>query len=193
MAYLDLNTELKPYLGIAVSNTNDDALLTAMIASAQQAIENEVQRRFEVSADSTRYFTPGRDTCEGELYFDEDLAQITSVVNGDGVTITSVQYALIDRNRTPYYAVRLKASYGLYWTYTNDPEDAIAVTGRWGWSVTPDGAIKHVCKRIVGFLYRGKDAQTYDHTAFSELGVIRIRHQIPQDIIALLDPYRRMS
>mgnify|MGYP001573907156 CR=1 FL=1 len=185
-------TNLKTYLGI--SSTTDDGLITALITAATKLIETYTLRDFEVGTDTTRYFTPGRDTCEGTLYFNEDLAQApTTVTNGDGIVVTSAQYALLDRNRTPYRGIKLLGTTGLYWTYTNNPEDAITVLGRWGWSVTPPDDIVHAARRMAGFLYRQKDMQTYDATAFSELGVIRIKHRIPEDITAMLDPYRRLS
>jgi hypothetical protein len=184
--------ELKTYLGI--SSSTDDTLIGDLIDAAQVFIENETLRDFEVGADTTRYFTPGKDTHEGTLYFDEMLAQApTTVTNGDGTVIASTKYVLLDSNRPPYYAMKLKASTGLYWTYQNDPEDAISIVGRWGWSVTPDNGVKQLCKRFTGWLYRSKDAQAYDHTAFSELGVIRVRHRIPEDIQELFTYYRRRS
>lgn len=191
MAYV-LTADLKTYLGI--SNTDDDTLLGTLITVAQKIIETYTQRDFEVGADSTRYFTPGRDTDEGVLYFDEDLAQApTTVTNGDGIVVTSAQYALLDRNRTPYRAIKLLSATGLYWTYQNNPEDAISILGRWGWSVTPPDDIVQAAKRLASWLYRGKDSQTFEGTAFSELGVIRVRQDLPTDVKALLDPYRRMS
>lgn len=210
-------SDLKTYLGI--SSSTDDSLITALITAATKIIEAYTQRDFEVGADTTRYFTPGVDTGyagwragggswnddwhpgggnwvdhSSTLFLDEDLAQTpTTITNGDGIVVTSAQYVLIDRNRPPYRAIKLKGSTGLVWTYTNDPEYAISVVGRWGWSVTPPDDIVQAARRLSGFLYRQKDMQTYDATAFSELGVIRIKHRIPEDIMAMLDPYRRMS
>ncbi|MCB0818379.1 MAG: hypothetical protein KDB77_12785, partial [Flavobacteriales bacterium] len=40
-------------------------------------------------------------------------------------------------------AVRLLSSSGKSWTYTTDPEDAITVVGRQGWSVEPSYECQH--------------------------------------------------
>jgi hypothetical protein len=184
--------DLKVYLGI--TNSDDDTLIGTLITAAQKVIETYTQRDFEVAADTTRYFTPGHDTCNGVLRLDEDLAQApTTITNGDGIVVTAAQYALVPRNRAPYNQIRLLSSTGLFWTYTNDPEDAISIIGRWGWSVLPPDDIVQAARRTAGWLYRSKDGQAYDSTAFGELGVIRIKHKIPEDITAMLDPYRRLS
>ena len=183
---------VKTYLGI--TNSDDDTLIGLLVTAAERIIETYTQRDFEVGADSTRYFTPGCDTHDSALSLDEDLAQApTTITNGDGIVVTAAQYVLVPRNRAPYHQITLKSSTGLFWTYQNDPEDAVSILGRWGWSVTPPDDIVQAAKRTAGWLYRQRDSQVFDGTAFSELGVIRIKQQLPGDVVQLLEPYRRLS
>lgn len=182
--------ELRNYLGI--TSETDDALLIDAISDAQDAIERHTGRVFQVSTNTSKYFTPGVDTCGNTLYLDEDLASINSITNGDGTTISASAYVLRPRNLPPYREIVLKSSYGLFWTYQNDPEDAITVSGKWGWSVEPDGAIHRATLRLSAFFYKQKDAQTFEYTASSELGTVRVRASIPKDIIEILEPYRKL-
>lgn len=184
--------EFKTYLGI--ESSNDDALIADLLLSAQKFLELETDKVFDVSTPTTRYFTYGEDTSRDGLilHLDTFLISVTTLTNGDGTVITSGNYKLFPLNRTPYSQIRLLASSGYAWTYTDDPEGAIAVNGLWGWSATPDDSIKQLMKRLTGFLYRQKDAQAYDLTGFSEIGQIRVKHKLPEDIEKMIEYYRTL-
>jgi len=193
MAIITL-TEIHEYLGIGSADADDDTLLASQIIAAQRIIEIATGKIFDAGTKTTRYFTWGVDTGRrGDearvLYLDEDLAEIYAITNGDGNTITTGNYNLLPLNNPPYRQIKLKLSASSLWTYATDPEGAIAVEGYWGWSKTAPEDIKHIAKRIVGFFYRQKDAQTYDLTGFSELGQIRVKHRIPEDILQFLEFY----
>lgn len=198
MAYITL-AEIKTYLGI-VTNTDDD-LLDDLIEDAQAFIEDETEKIFEVTADSTRYFTYGEDTGHWRrldrsrdrrtLFLDFDLAAPpTTITNGDGVDVDLDDVILLPLNQAPYRQIRLKENVSIAWTYSDSREASISVTGKWGWSVTPPKRIRQAMRRLVGFMYRQKDAQTYDFAGVSELGIMRIKHEIPKDIMYLLEPYK---
>jgi hypothetical protein len=194
MAYASL-ADVKAYLGITTSG--DDALLTALIARAQSAIDAYTHRTFEASADTTKRFDADYDTFEGMLDWTPyglDLCAITSVVNGDGVTITSTQYVTEPRHSTPYYGIRLKASTGLTWEWDNnsDSENAIAITGRWAYSITAPADIVHAAIRLSAFYYRQKDSGTFETVAYPESGIIQTPMGFPKDVEVTLRPYVRM-
>lgn len=191
---------LKQYLGISVDT--DDTLLTQLIRRAQGIIDDYCNRTFEASADTTRYFncpTPqgGRLLTDYQynqrrlspptLWLDRDLCQITSIVNGDGVAVTAGQYVKRPATGTPIYAIKLLGSSGINWTYNNDPENAIAITGRWAYSVTAPQPIVYACERLAAYIYRKKDAQVFDDTAFSEGGVMHLPKGLPVDIVQILN------
>ena len=190
MAYCGVD-ELKEYLG--VTGATDDAMLLTLLAAAQRTIDSYCARTFEATADSVRTFDSQRDVDGCTLTVDSDLCAITSIVNGDGTTISD--YATEPRNETPYYAIRLKASAGKVWTATvaGDSENAITVTGKWAYSTSAPSDIAHVCKRLAAYIYRQKDnAGDLDRAVIAGNSTI-LPAQIPSDIRLMLAPYRRLS
>jgi len=185
--------DLKTYLGITTAT--DDALLTALIASAQAAIDNHTRRTFEAAADTIRYFTVGVDTEGGILLLDRDLCAITSIINNnDGTspeTLLTTQYTTMPRNNTPYWGIRLLTSPGKYWRYTSDAEAGIKITGKWAYSTTPPADIVQACRRLAGYYYKQRDAQVFDVTSIPEQGAMVIPQGIPKDVKLLLDSYVR--
>lgn len=191
MAYCT-STDVKLYLGI--ESEDDDALITALIARAQAAIEQHTHRVFASTADSTRLFTVGKDTDGRMLWFDEDLAKAPTTVtsNADGTsstTISSTEYITHPRNRTPYYGLSIKASVSKSWTYENDPEGGVTVAGRWAYSTAPPADVKHACVRLSAYYYRQKDSQVFDVQALPEAGVITVPQGVPADVKLILEPY----
>ncbi len=183
---------VKAYLGI--SSATDDALIGTLVAAAQSAIDQYTRRTFECATATARLLDAVSDTDpRGQiLYLRDDLCTITAIVNGDGVTVTAGQYVTEPRDTTPYYALCLKASASVAWTFTTDQESAISITGKWAFSATAPADVVQAATRLAAWMYRAKDSQVFESTAFSEGGSIRIRMDIPADIKALLDPYRRL-
>lgn len=188
MAYVDID-EFKTYLG--VTTTSDDTLLGYLIARAKSIIDGYVNTSFDVSSDTTRYFTYGKSTDGRKLLFDMWMADVpTSVTNGDGTAIDSSKYVMLPSNGAPYFGILLKSSSDTYWTYDTSLEKAISVVGPWGWSASPPDEIVHAATRLTAFLYRQKDAQVFDQTAFTELGPIKMSTRIPSDVCDILNRYR---
>lgn len=197
---------LKQYLGIAADT--DDTLITRLIIRAQGIIDDYCNRSFEASADTTRYFDcptaqggrvltdyqfNQRRVSSPTLWLDRDLCRITSIVNGDGTTISPSQYFTMPANGVPLiYGIKLKGSSGINWTYINDPEQAIAITGRWAYSLTAPPQIVYACERLAAWMYRKKDAQVFDDTAFAEGGVMHLPKGIPADVIQILNQNQRV-
>jgi hypothetical protein len=196
MAYCTL-AQLKDYEGIPTATTKDDARLQTFLDGAQRAIEVETGRIFEATVDSTRYLDcisheNGGPIDGALLLLDRDFCAITSIINGDGATVTSGQYTTVPRNDTPYYAIRLRGSSGLSWTFTTDPEGAISVTGKQAYSLTAPTDIVLACKRWASWLYRQKDSQgQFDRPTTSPDGLLMLPATIPPDVIALLSPYKK--
>jgi len=191
MAYCSL-AQMKTYVG--ATDNDDDALLTDCITRAEAVIDRATKRTFEASADSTRTFDAQQDVAGRTLYLDADLCAITSITNGDGAAITALQVVSEPRNHAPYYALTLKASTGLAWTYETDPEDAISVTGRWAYSTTPPADIEQACVRLAAWLYRQKDSSSdLDRPMVSMDGATLLPAQIPADVQRMLQPYVRVA
>ena len=190
MAYCSV-IDVKEYLGI--SQGDDDNLIGDLIDRAQKAIDIYTGRVFESSANATRYYTVGEDTMNEWLFLDEDLAEINSITtNADAsspTTLVSTDYVTEPRNSTPYHAIKLLSSSSKSWTYTDDPETGIEVSGKWAFSTTAPNDIVHACIRLTGYYYRQKDAQVFDVTTIPEAGVITVPQGIPRDVAKVLEPY----
>jgi hypothetical protein len=148
MAYCT-TVQVKTYLNITVSI--DDALLSDLIARAQQIINAYCLRTFEAAADSSRTFDAVRDVCGRTLYLDADLCAITSITNGDGTVLATTDYVTEPRNRTPYYAITLRSDSSQEWAYSNQHENAITVTGRWAYSVSAPNDVVWACIRLTAW------------------------------------------
>ena len=157
MSYIEVD-EAKAYIG-GISGASDNALLQSLIDAAQVFIEGETNRIFDADTDSTRKF--GMQDVDGPaLVIDRDLADITSITNGDEDVLTTSEYVTVPINATPYYEIKLRQFSNLFWTYTTNPEDEIEIAGKWGYSTTPPADILQACKDIVKTVYRSRDANT---------------------------------
>lgn len=195
------SSKLKVYLGIRQDLVQDDDLINTMIASAKAIIDSTVGFSFDAKADTERLFSWGQHVANchynaGErdhyrtLYFDTWLSGApTEVLNGDGTQISPDMYVLLPPNLDRHYGLRLKRAAGVAFIYEEDPEECFKVTGKWGWSSTAPIEIEFACTRLAAFLYRQKDSQTFDQTAFSELGPIQMKAQIPTDVATILRRY----
>lgn len=191
MAYPVL-ADIKAYLG--TSQPGDDALLTALMTAAIAYIEGPTgaDRRFAVTADTTRRFDANGDVVGRTLRLDEDLCQITSVTNGDGATVASGDYVTEPRNHAPYRALTLKfTTTAPIWTWNTTPEDAIVIVGRWGYSITPPADIAQAFKAMVAYFYRRRSSSgSQDGTVVAE-GIVITPATMPKDIQGILTAYRR--
>lgn len=172
-----------------IDSLADDNLLARKIREAQVMIEQATRRTWKATSDTTRRFDAAWDVEGRTLWFPHlDLCAITTVLNGDGATIAADKYITEPRGETPYYGLTLRASSGLGWTYTTDPEDAIAITGRWAFSVTPPDDIVDAAVRLSAWLYRQRDSSSdFDRVSVGVNGVTMLPASIPQDIRFILE------
>lgn len=186
--------EFKAYAGVTDSSV--DALLFDFLNRATRIIDSHCRRRFVAAADSTRRFHALRDVRGLKLRLDQDLASVTSIVNGNGQTVTAAQYVLLPTNAAgdgkPYYAIQLKATAGIAWEWNDDPEEAIAVTGRWAYCVTPPDDIVQACVRLAHYLDKQKNsAGDLDRPVFLGGSTTLLPSRLPRDIEDMLSPYVR--
>jgi len=191
MAYTTVSA-LKTYLGV-VGNT-DDALLTALIARAQAIVDAYCGRTFEAAQDSTRKLDAklSVSTDKRTLYVERDLCAITSITNGDGVSVGAAEYVTEPRWETPFYGITLKRESDIRWTWDDTPEDAITVVGRWAYSATAPADIVQATERLAAYLYRQKDNMSDLDRAVAVSGNMTVLPQsLPRDVQLILAPYRR--
>lgn len=176
-----------------MDSADDDDLLSECILRAQKVIDARTRRTFECYEDSTRTFDAVYDVSGRTLYLDKDLCAITTITNGDGSSITALHVVSEPRSSTPYYGLTLKASTGLVWTYEEDPQDAISVTGRWAYSITPPPDIEQACVRLAAWMYRQKDnSAEADRPMVTADGATLMPSRLPSDVETIIAPYKRV-
>jgi hypothetical protein len=182
----------------------DDSTVLALIAQAQQVIDDYCGRTFEADSDTvgssnaylTRKFDAEADIEGQELFFDRDLCEINEILNGDtdSTEISSDNYVTNPRNDVPYYSVRIKDSTSDYWTYATDPEDAISVSGIWAFSKTANNSIKQAMLRLVNWFYKQREAELdADRPVVTQFGFAVMPSSLPSDVKIILDPYKRID
>lgn len=129
------------------------------------------------------------------LYLDKDLCAIATVVNGDGSTVSAASYVTEPRNEPPYFALTLKGSSGLVWTWGADVENAIAITGRWAYSISPPNDVKMACLELASYLYRrrGLEGMTLDQPQVSPSGVTLYPPGMPVLVQSVIGQYQKLG
>jgi hypothetical protein len=198
MSYATL-AEFKSYLQIATAITTDDVLLQDFLDEASAILRDFVGFPLDAATNTTRYFDAVADVRDGRLLtFDGYYAvSISSVVNGDGETISASDYVTEPRNGVPFYGIRLKLESDQIFTFDDSPENAIAVTGKWCYSENADGSADDLTRgatlQLAAYLYRAKDnvadlnkvVQTVD-------GVTIVSSALPAGTLARLGGRRRL-
>lgn len=182
MAYIELG-EIKQHLGIV--GAEDDGYLTALIGAAQQALETVYGRRFEALAETRLY---GRAAVlEGRLHLDGELLSVTTLMNGDGQVLSSMQYRLWPYSARP--ASRIELRQGASWSFGED--GLISVAGMWGYSATPPAAVVQAMRELVSDFYHVEDRRTAALTKGA--AAYRNVDQLPQRVQQLMRGYGRVG
>lgn len=204
MAYIT-TAQLKSYLGITVST--DDTELGYIPDRVTAAIDSYCHRHFEPesahgpAASHTHYFTPMLETQGGDLLdwytlnLNHDLAELTSITNGDGTSISVNDVVLLPLNVTPTNMIRIKSASGKFWTWNGSPEGAVQVAGKWSYSLDIPADVKAAALRWGAHLYRlrtGATSVPADITISAD-GSAFASNRIPSDVAQLLRPYIRRS
>lgn len=157
----DLTTlaAVRAQLNIADSLTGDDDLISDYVTQASRTIEALTERSFTGTNGTMTY-----DCCEPtvigrKLFFDQDVINVYSVVNGDGETVTSSEYRQLPSNHTPKYGIELLPSSNKSWTYDVDWQDAITVAGTLGYCLDANrpADITLAATKLAAWLYQNRD------------------------------------
>lgn len=196
--YVTLN-QLKGWLKIPLSDTQDDDQLTVALAGSTSSIEDYTGRQFNRD-------TAGSPTATARLYTPDlcwrakvdDFYSTTGLVietgDGDGVwefTWTTADYVLKPSNGVvngkpgwPFWRIKTRPSGARSFCLA---EESLRVTALWGWSTVPANVIQ-ACYLLGSELFKLKDAP-FGVAGFGEYGVVRIKEN--PVLCKLLDPYRR--
>jgi len=192
MTYITVD-DFKSYLGIPDSEHRDEVELQKAIDQAVAIIDSFTGRTFK-AVTATRYYDAVRDVYGRVLLLDRELAELTSVVN-DGVTLSESDYVTLPPNKEgrdgPIWAIKLLASSGKRWTWTTDPEQAIEVTGKWGYSTTPPKSIVFATYKLADFLYRGRDTVGNARAASNRGAFPTLADWFPDEVALILERFKR--
>lgn len=187
--------ELKTFLGIELTDTQDDARLDFARVTASLGINTVCRRDFNTaSSASARLFYP--DTCE--LTEVHDFSTVTGLVietdaSGLGTawtTWTAADYQLEPLNGTvdgvpgyPWWRIRAVATKSFSFTRAAN----VRVTAKWGWAAVP-GPIKSAALTVAEEIYKIREAP-FGVAGFGQWGSIRVR----ENPLAMgwIAPYRR--
>lgn len=197
MTYPDLD-DVKNYLGISVGT--DDTLLQEILDNIVGFVEIFTERTFVVAGDTTVNFEPVEPYVPSNkkemLYLFRDLAQITSVTNGNGDTIAASSYTTkTTKIGACIYALRLTGAAvqsGIGWQFGSDGTP-IQITGRWGYSVSCPDTIYEIILQLSAHDYRARSAgQGGTITSVSKRsGLVIGAAQLPNDVMRKLLRFRR--
>ena len=190
MAYVTLAT-LRSYLNLDTGAA--DTRLQACLDAAQAYIDSETGRTFEASTASVRTFDAVGTVDGRTLMFDVDLCSTAACTNGDGSVIAASDFSMEPRNGPRYYGITLKASSGIAWTYQDDPEDAISISGKWAYSTTAPADIQQACLLIAAQQYKLQDNPADADRIISVDGVVIVPSSVPRFAQGVIQRYRRIS
>lgn len=125
-------TAFRARLGLAATDTTDDARLLAKLRAASAEIEANTGRRFYPTME-TRRFDYRR--ALWLTFGSQTLLELTAILNGDGTYIPTNAVGFLGN---PAYGIELDDS--AYFTYDRRKSGAISITGVWGYHPNYDAA-----------------------------------------------------
>jgi len=171
-----------------------DVDLDSMIAGLSRRIDRHygvVDNAFCQTATATRYYED--DAVDWRtLVLDMPIITVSSIVNGDGVTVPADDYRLFPRNGRWYNEIRLRenATAISAWGFITDGE--IAVTGKWGFTLAVPDEIREATTYWAAWLLKRYHAALQDASANFDLGQVVYSEGIPKPVINMLPGYRMM-
>lgn len=208
MAYATLN-ELKARLRIPLQNAEQDDWLATLLDAASVIIEQLAGgRRFAVDTNETRLIDCSAEHIMGGriLRLPYEMHAISAIVNGDGVAISATEFVTLPRlasivdgtviaptstilTARPFYEIHLKVNSNKVWTYTDDWEGAISLTGKFGYSGTPPSPIVLAALDLATHFY--KTPENIGKTIVSPDGMLLTPSAVPDHVVGLVRPFKR--
>lgn len=188
-------SELKA--AISISDSVDDAQLTAAIAASSAFIDNYCYRSFDVaSGTAVKFYAP---TGRYETLPIDDATEIVSVrIDDDLDESYATTLREIDYQAEPVNAER----FGNSWPYTmlRPQEDGywplykqratVRVEATFGWPAIPD-PVKQAAILQASRLFTRYDSPL-GVAGFGEMGAMRVSSRVDPDVAMMLSAYRRL-
>ena len=110
------------------TDATDDDTIRHLLENASRFLDAKTGRRFYPSIETHYYDIPST----RELRFDTEVLSVIAVTNGDGTSIASTEYNLLDKNFTPYWGLKLKETSAVTWQAdTNGNSEAVISVQSW--------------------------------------------------------------
>ena len=190
----------------------DDGVIEDIIADASRLIDQVCNRTFYSRTETRYYDIPSapysnqyevRSIESGVLKFDDDLLAITTLTNGDGTTIASTQYNLLDYNKPRKHSLQLKDSSTVNWTAdaSGNTRAVISIAGTWGYvnraatdadSVRVISNTARACRMIAMHEYLKRFGKSEEVAQITGAGVVIVPSgEIPKEAFGLINNYQR--
>lgn len=158
MAYLTI-AEYKLITGENPSTAIQTQITDHFIPLAQRVIENFIRFTFESGNAAEKLFNAEEDVDDRTLFFDTWAAEVPTAVAVNEIAFTD--YTVLGRG--PYWGLKLNASGSENWgDFGDDPEEAILVTAKWGYSVDPPTDIIDAVVMLIQSRLRNRQGEMKD-------------------------------
>jgi len=106
------------------ADTTDDGVIEQLLEAASRFIDSKTGRWFYPRIETRSYTLPDYlgEFYSKELYFDADVLEIVTFLNGDGASIAATQYNLLPKNEHPKFMMKMKATSSVVWALDSDGE-----------------------------------------------------------------------
>jgi hypothetical protein len=182
--------EVKKALGIALTDTDDDELLSLAIGAACEVVNNYCGRRFNLES-ATRYYAA---EYEDVLYI-PDLVSVTTLKTDEGGDGTFERtWQTTDFLLYPYGSLEVDRPYG---KITRAPDGdylfptgarLVQIVGTFGFSEVPEAVRWATLQQAIRF-YKRKDAP-FGVTGSAEMGQLLVIPTLEPDVRMALAGYR---
>jgi len=200
MAFLDLNTDIKPWLGIDVVNITHDAVLTIINNAMEQAVKNFTETDFELHPGTVEIL----DANESDIILPHnvpitavsELAFYTLADGTDGQIIEATDYQvreegiILQNIHTPFRRSRIRVTYT--WGYDGLPDDVKLMLLQ-----AVEAEFRRKARKSVGTggnsgAARSKKDES-DRTGGTALGAWDKKTGLPKELVYKLTPYKRFE
>ena len=173
-----------------IEDDDSDGILLTLIKAASNSIDKFCNRTFALNTSSVARYFDGK---ASNVLFHDDLLTLTTLKfdrDGDGTyeeTISATEPILYPANKTPKTYMKLRTE---AFPVGNQ---AVEITGVWGYaSAVPDDIVQ-ACIMQVSRLYKRKDTGYAMLIASPELGQYEIYRGIDPDVKMMLMPYKKLA
>lgn len=185
--------ELRAWLGDLPSDVTD-AILEDAIEAASRKIDGECGRVFYQETATTKTFTADH----ADYLPIDDLVSVTTLkTDSSGDRTYGTTWATTDYDLTPDDAADRSEPYTAIMLPPNGTQSfttirrGVQIVGTWGWPSVPD-AVKTATLILAARLFHRKDSP-FGVAGSSGLGEVVMIGRVDPDVMALIQPYRRMG